>query len=300
MWACDAPGVRPLKITRLAARSASLAALALIAAAAGVLPPAIADGVSANWSGYVASPRAGGGSPFSSVSASWKQPNAACSAGRETYSAVWVGLGGYRAHARALEQIGTNADCTRGGRASYTSWYELLPAAPVNLALEVRPGDQMVASVTVRDHGVTLRVRDLSTGARFSTTRRIAPIDTSSAEWIVEAPSRCMNSDSCETLPLTDFGDVAFSTATATASAHTGTITDPDWTATALELQQSAVTGIAGQAGTRAGPQQSLALAVPSTSSGATGAFSVGWSEQAVQDERAEAPSLPGFGGGPP
>ena len=38
-------------------------------------------------------------------------------AGRESYSAVWVGLGGYSENASALEQIGTDADCSRSGAA---------------------------------------------------------------------------------------------------------------------------------------------------------------------------------------
>src|ERR1039458_4095296 len=71
--------------------------------------------VSSNWAGYVALPSASVGSRFSSVSGSWTQPSATCSAGREAYSAVWVGLGGYRENARSLEQIGTGADCTRSG-----------------------------------------------------------------------------------------------------------------------------------------------------------------------------------------
>ena len=246
------------KMTRLATPIGMLAGVALLASAALSEPAARADGVSANWAGYLAQPSASAGAPFSSVSGSWRQPSATCSGGRETYSAVWVGLGGYNQDATALEQIGTDADCTRSGRARYTSWYELLPAAPVNLTLEVHPGDEMVASVTVKGHGVTLRVRDLTTGARFSRTERSSVLDTSSAEWIVEAPSICASSAACETLPLTDFGTVAFSAATATAAAHTGTITDPDWAATALELQQSAVTSVAGQPGTRAEPLRPL------------------------------------------
>jgi hypothetical protein len=289
------------KRARLVAAIGMLVGLALLASAALGEPAAGADGVSANWAGYVAQSAASTGAPFSSVSGSWRQPNATCSGGRETYSAVWVGLGGYDQDANALEQIGTDADCTRSGRAHYTSWYELLPAAPVNLTLEVHPGDEMVASVTVKGHGVTLRVRDLTTGARFSRTERSSAIDTSTAEWIVEAPSICASGDACETLPLTDFGTVAFSAATATAATHTGTITDPHWAASALELQQSALTSVAGQAGTRAAPASTLILAVPSAvPPSSLGAFSVSWQAQSIALERSEAPALPGFGGGPP
>ena len=256
--------------------------------------------VSTNWAGYVAVPSASVGSRFSSVSGSWTQPSANCSAGRETYSAVWVGLGGYNEDARALEQIGTDSNCARSGSASYSSWYELLPAEPVNLTLEVHPGDEMSASVTVKNHHVMLRIRDLSTGARFTTVKRVSSVDVSTAEWIVEAPSACVSSDTCEILPLTDFGDVAFSGATATARSHTGPIADPDWSSSAIELQQRAFNGIGGRAGARAQPTRTLIVATPSPTSGSAGAFSVSWQEQSIQLEQPSVPTLPGFGGGPP
>jgi hypothetical protein len=143
------------------ARTIQTAAFALSWTAVGagaLLLPASADAVvsvSSNWAGYVALPSASVGSRFSSVSGSWTQPSATCSAGEETYSAVWVGLGGYRENARSLEQIGTDADCTRSGTTDYSSWYELLPAGPVNLTLKVHPGDEMSASATVSAHEVT-------------------------------------------------------------------------------------------------------------------------------------------------
>jgi hypothetical protein len=287
--------------------SCALAAVGAIAAssAAGAPPSrAHAEGrrqasVSSNWAGYLAVPSTSVGSRFSSVSGSWRQPSAACSAGRETFSAIWVGLGGDSERARSLEQIGTDADCSHSGSAVYSSWYELLPAAPVSLALNVQAGDQMSASVTVRGRHVTLRIRDLSTGARFTVTRRAAHVDVSSAEWIIEAPSACASAHTCQTLPLTDFGDLVFSSATATARSRTGPIADADWAATALELQQSADTGTAGRAGTRAGPTRTLIRATPSSTSHPAGAFSVSWREQSIQIEQPNAPTLPGSGSGP-
>lgn len=285
---------------RPAARLGVLAWSVLVATGALAASSAPAASVSTNWAGYVAVPSASVGSRFSSVSGSWKQPSANCSAGRETYSAVWVGLGGYNEDARSLEQIGTDSDCARSGGASYSSWYELLPAEPVNLTLEVHPGDEISASVTVKNHDVTLRYRDLSTGARFTTTKRVSSIDVSSAEWIVEAPSACVSSETCEILPLTDFGDVAFSGATATARSHTGPIADPDWSSSAIELQQRVFDGVGGRAGARAQPARTLIIATPSPTSGSAGAFSVNWQEQSIQLEQPGVPTLPGFGGGPP
>src|SRR5271166_1726234 len=197
-----------------AVKPAVLACAALLAAGATIASTASAASVSSNWAGYLASPLPSVAKRFSSVSGSWREPSAVCSAGREGYSAVWVGLGGDREDAQALEQVGTDADCSRSGHASYSAWYELIPAGPV---------------------GVPIRIRDLSSGARFTATRGVANVDVSSAEWIVEAPSVCFSTGSCGLLPLTDFGSVEFTSATATAAGHTGTIDDADWSATALE-----------------------------------------------------------------
>ncbi len=286
--------------TRRERARGALASCALAACAALAAPGTAAAqaNVSANWAGYVAFPSAGVGERFSGVSGSWRQPAGRCAVGRETYSATWVGLGGYSEGAQALEQVGTDADCTRAGGAVYSSWYELLPAPPVDLKLTVHPGDEMVASVTVAGHDVTLRIRDLSSGERFSVTAHARAVDVSSAEWIVEAPSACASSESCEVLPLTDFGEVPFAAATATAAAHTGTIADPEWSSTALELRQRAAHRASGRP--RSHIARTLTVAAPSPSAAANGAFSVSWQEQTMQGGQPSAPTLPGFGGGAP
>src|SRR6476646_8883431 len=74
---------------------------------------------SANWSGYVSS-----GTQFSSVSGSWVEPSANCSAG-QGYSSFWVGLGGADAQSQGLEQTGTEVDCNASGPGSHHAWYEL-------------------------------------------------------------------------------------------------------------------------------------------------------------------------------
>jgi WD40 repeat protein len=259
-----------------------------------------ATSVSSNWAGYVASASTRAGSRFSSVSGSWTQPRANCSGGAEAYSAVWVGLGGAHENARALEQIGTDADCTRSGSPRYASWYELPPAAPVSLPLSVHPGDEMSASVTVKGHDVTLRIRDLSTGARLSRTVRVSSVDVSSAEWIVEAPSVCFSSRFCATLPLTNFGTVDFLSATATAQGHTGAINDADWSASALELRERGVAGGRGPAAFRNPSAGASRAATPSPASSSDGSFAVSWQEQMVQGGAPPPPTLPGFNGGQP
>lgn len=280
----------PSAIVRLASRAGL--ALGALAAATLAVPAdaAAATVVSSNWAGYVARPASGPG--FQSVSARWIAPAASCRAGQETHSAVWVGLGGYKQDAKALEQIGTGADCSASGHASYSSWVELLPAAASSLRLKVSPGDRIAASVTVLGHDGTLRLRDLTTGKRYSTTRHLKNLDVSTADWILEAPSGCDSAGNCQTLQLTDFGSVAFSDATATAAGHTGTIADSAWTATEVLLDQDGAS--ASGAGER--PLRTLVSATPSAEAG--GSFSVTYSETAGAQVPG-APRLPGFAGGP-
>ena len=249
--------------------------------------PASATTVSDNWAGYVALPAsAGASSGFQSVSGSWTQPRVTCTRGHESFSAVWVGLGGFHESSRALEQIGSEADCSRAGRASYMTWSELIPAAPVILRMRTAPGNAMTASVTVRGHHVTMRLRNLTTGARYSITRKISAVDTSSADWIVEAPSTCFTERNCSALALSDFGSVAFSSATASSGSRTDQVAGSGWSVVQLELRQGAGTnGPASRRNARAQPGAAVVAATPSALSGPLGSFSVLFSEQQPQSE---------------
>jgi Peptidase A4 family len=272
-------------------RRALLLCGAALGCAAALPGGAWAASVSANWAGYVALPRATGQS-FRSVSGTWTQPSVTCTAGREDYSAVWVGLGGYREDSKALEQIGTEADCTRDGQARYTTWYELIPAAPVTLSVKITPGDEMAASVTVGGHDVTLRLRDLTSGVRYSLTRPASVLDASSADWILEAPSTCLTEGSCQTLPLSNFDSVSFTSATATLGARTAPVASPYWSDVALELRQgSGGGGFGSWRHARAESGAALIAATPSGLSG-EGGFSVQWQEQPLQSE---GPPVPHF-----
>lgn len=264
-----------------------------------LLAASIAHGaaVSSNWAGYVAAPAVHSSGHFSSVSGTWTEPSATCTKGHESYSAVWVGLGGARENARGLEQVGTDADCTSAGQPVYSSWFELLPAEAVGIRLPVHPGERLTASVTVAGVHATLRLRDLSSGARFTITRRVPRIDVSSAEWIVEAPSLCVGSGPCKTVALTDFNEVAFSNASATVGGHTGPIADPAWSASALELRQGSTHSAPHGAAAKGAPARSLIVAAPTPAPGLEGAFSIRWQEQAVQGERSTPPTLPGANG---
>jgi Peptidase A4 family len=197
--------------------------------------------VSSNWAGYVVS----GSDPtvpttFTSVSARWVQPAARCTGLRPTYSAFWVGLGGVAETSQALEQIGTEADCSATGKARYAMWYELLPAASVRIELKVFPRNVITASVKVNGNRVTLQIKNLTRKTTFTKTLQMSAPDLSSAEWVAEAPSACNSAGRCEQLPLSNFGSLSFTRASTTANAHTGTISDSAWTATLVQLVEEA------------------------------------------------------------
>lgn len=237
----------------LAPASAHAGASAL----AGASAHATTRETSANWAGYAVTSR----KPFSRVVGAWVQPRATCNGLRRSYAAFWVGLGGFARHAHGLEQIGTEADCSQGTATSY-AWYELLPAAPVMLKLVVHPGDELAASVTVEGSDVALHLRDLSTGKSFVKSLRTASPDTSSAEWIAEAPSICASGGQrCRALPLTDFSSVTFSGATAaTRGGAMSPIDSPAFALTEVTLKSSGIgfgipgRAIAGASGGQASP----------------------------------------------
>jgi Peptidase A4 family len=217
-----------------------LAAAATAVAVAVCGPPAAGAATttdtSTNWAGYVAGRT---GVRFRHVSATWVQPAVSCQSGSPSYTSAWVGLGGNSESSQALEQIGTEADCTATGAARYSSWYELVPDVSHSARMTVKAGDQLHASVGVSGHRVTVSLANLTRGTHFTKTMRATSIDTSSAEWIVEAPSLCADASmaSCRLGSLGDFGTTSFTGANATTTGgHTGTVSDAAWDATAIDL----------------------------------------------------------------
>ena len=268
--------------------------LAIMAATAvGAAPSASAattdvqQAVSANWAGYVVGDSAeGGNEQFSSVSGSWVEPSVTCTTG-QSYSAFWVGLGGSGEQSGSLEQTGTEADCTSTGAVDDFAWYELVPAAPVRLDLAMHPGDHVTGKVTVDGTQVVVALSDQTTGGSVTKTLQMSNPDTSSAEWIAEAPSTCDQTSNCQPLSLADFNTVNFSDASATANGHTGTISDPNWTAAAVTLDGSS--GEAGLGGASFASDQSSAGAQPSALSSDGSSFSVAWSSSGGEPTSAGA-----------
>jgi hypothetical protein len=165
----------------------------------------ITHSTSSNWSGYAAT-----GRTFTSVSASWVQPAVSCGSAT-TYSSFWIGIDGDGSN--SVEQTGTEADCS-GGRAYYSSWYEMYPAYPVNYSNTVSPGDHFTATVSVSGSTFTLTLSDTTRGWTRTTTKSSSSASKASAEVIAEAPS-----SSTGVLPLSNFGTVNFTGSTANGQA---------------------------------------------------------------------------------
>ena len=230
------------------------------------------EDTSTNWAGYVL---AGSGTRYRKVSASWVQPAVRCTTGTKSYSSMWVGIGGNADTSQALEQAGTDADCTSRGTPRYAAWFEIIPAESIDVPLAVSPGDRIEVTVSVVGHRVSFVMRNATRGTTFTKMLYASLVDTTSAEWIVEAPALCNDASQCWTTRLADFGTVAFSNARAeSVYGHAGSISDPRWSATSLNLV--ARTTVLGGPG---GVAKSLThgAAVTSSPSASGRAFSVSY-----------------------
>jgi hypothetical protein len=259
------------------------AALAAVAVLPGTAAAASFDAQSSNWAGYAISDAATiGGAPisgsttaltFSSVTATWVQPRVTCKNDEATYSAFWVGIGGFAGDAGALEQTGTQANCNSSGNATYSAWYELVPAPTVNVHLKIRPRDVITASVNILPTGVLVQLKNRTLKTSYT---KLLPtpsgLDATSAEWIAEAPSTCDQAlTRCRALPLANFGTVPFTRIAAIANGHGGTITDSMWSSTAIDL-------VPDLSGARFGSLGSLGSAKPGAVDSTGRSFSVAYS----------------------
>ena len=242
---------------------------------------ALADSsTSSNWSGYAVHRS---GLRFRQVSGTWRTPSAYCSQGEQTYSANWVGLGGYSPSSPALEQIGTETDCSSSGYVLTSAWYEVVPAPSVTINLRVHPGDLMSATVRVVGHTVMMKLSDLTRHRSFTKTIYSSLIDVSSAEWIVEAPSACYSANDCQTLPLANFGTTNFASAgTRSTNGQNGSIASRSWDTTKITLSPGGRRFIVYQgSGPSAGGAQPTSLSPGGT------AFGVKYARVSVQSNQA-------------
>ncbi len=170
-------------------------------------------GTSRNWSGYAAR-----GGTFTSVSATWTLPTIPLD-GPFGSDAAWVGIGGIRA--RDLIQAGTQQSASGTGSVTYQAWIEMLPAPSQTVPLTVLPGESVSVSVDQQAGDAWLIVfANLTSGQTLERTVQYSS-SLSSAEWIEEAPSTRRR-----VLPISQFGSLTFSTASAVKDGQSLTIAD--------------------------------------------------------------------------
>ncbi len=153
---------------------------------------------STNWFGYDQGALEQGGKLFNSISGNWTVPTATQhTSGQAEDSSDWIGIGGgcidsgCTATDSTLIQTGTEQDVSSTGAASYSAWYELVPAPSLTITnMTVGAGDAMHASISevVNDANVwTITIQDLTRGESYTTTVPYTSTHAT-AEWIEETP----------------------------------------------------------------------------------------------------------------
>src|SRR5947208_5395475 len=157
----------------------------------------VAANQSNNWSGY----NQGSiekGTLFNHVTSDWTVPTASAhKRGQQEFSSTWTGIGGgcvepsCQVPDATLIQAGTEQDVDASGHASYSAWWELIPAPSVPISgMTIKPGDHMhvdIGEVVPNSEVWSMTVKDVTTGKSFSQT---VPYSSShaTAEWIEETP----------------------------------------------------------------------------------------------------------------
>jgi hypothetical protein len=153
---------------------------------------------SSNWFGYNQGTLEQGTKLFNSITGDWTVPTATQhTAGQAEDSSDWIGIGGgcidagCMATDSTLIQTGTEQDVDSTGAASYSAWWELVPAPSLTISnMTVEPGDHMHASISevVADSDVwTITIEDVTRGESF-TQAAPYPSTHATAEWIEETP----------------------------------------------------------------------------------------------------------------
>jgi len=150
-----------------------------------------------NWFGYNQGTLEQGSKQFHSISGDWTVPTATQhTPGQAENSSDWIGIGGGCVNAdcsltdSTLIQTGTEQDVDATGKASYSAWYELVPAPSLDASMTVAPGDHMHADITETVSGADLwkiTLQDVTRNETFTTTVPY-PSTHLTAEWIEETP----------------------------------------------------------------------------------------------------------------
>ena len=157
--------------------------------------------ISLNWSGYAVT----GKKPYTYVHSTFVQPTITCPGVADQYTSNWVGLDGY--NDQTVEQDGTAAWCGGANDTTpkYEAWYEMFPAFSANV-FKVKPGDVIDESVKYTGGKFNLTIGDVNSGKHFTIIKPCASCQRASAEWIIERPALCNNTETkCFLTALADY-----------------------------------------------------------------------------------------------
>lgn len=170
-----------------------------------------------NWAGYIIASDLQNPQPnVTSINASWIVPEVTAHYVNDSFSAVWIGVGGY--FDRSLIQVGSEQDSI-SGQAVYSLWYELLPTPAVTLdTMNVSPGDKIVASITLVNPDLDLWSIYIADGNQVFQGNVSYASSQLSAEWIMERPA--VNR---RIAVLANISSVTFSDCKAAIGSQTGT-----------------------------------------------------------------------------
>jgi hypothetical protein len=156
--------------------------------AASSSPPALTK--SSNWSGYSTT-----GGPFTVVKGTFTVPSVP--PGTPTYDQVaeWVGVDGASNSDTSLIQAGVDEYSDPQNTAGFDvlAWWEILPAAETNITtVTVKAGDRVAVTLwQVSSTSWQVNLTDDTNGESYTTPPEHYSGPGSSAEWIVEATTRC-------------------------------------------------------------------------------------------------------------
>lgn len=146
---------------------------------------------------------------YKNVTTRWTVPQAHCSPGENSDSAIWAGMTGISENSK-LAQLGTESAC-RSGFPQYFAWWEVFPDPFVPISETVKPGDSVTANVIFQNGQFQLLINDSRQGWHFSITQAGTASDTVVAECIAEAPTILTgpNTNQGYIAQLTDFATVS-------------------------------------------------------------------------------------------
>jgi hypothetical protein len=174
-----------------------------------------------NWSGYNQGQLMTGKS-YHAISGTWVVPAATQrKVGEAEYSATWIGIGGgcldaaCTAADTTLIQAGTSQDVGATGAATYSVWWELIPAPSVTITtLAVNAGDTI--HVDISEGAPELWTITVQNVTRSQTWTQTTPYSSTyaTAEWIEETPVVVDNSGKASVGPMPNLATVNFDVGT--------------------------------------------------------------------------------------